>query len=179
MFITWLENITFEHETGKGALNAHLEMVKQQRGLLLKVTRHLRELSKGPDYKLAVELLTSIPGIGMLTALSLLTELETIERFENFDRLCSYIGLVPSTNSSGDNELDTGITPRRNSRLRAALVESAWIAIRNDPALLVVYQKLCGRMPGNRAIIRIAKKLLSRIVYVLRSKQKYERGVVR
>lgn len=179
VFIKWLESLSFEHESGKGALNAHLEMAKHQRGLLLKVTRQIRELSKGPDYKQSVELLTSIPGIGVLTALSLLTELETIERFESFDRLCSFIGLVPSTNSSGDNEVDTGITPRRNSRLRAALVECAWIAIRHDPALLVAYQKLCQRMPGNRAIIRIAKKILSRIVYVLRSKQKYERGIVK
>ncbi len=126
-----------------------------------------------------VELLTSIPGIGMLTAFGLVTELETIERFENFNKLCSFVGLVPSTNSSGDNEIINGITPRRNSRLRAALVESAWVAVRNDPALLLIYQRLCQRMPSNRAIIRIAKKLLNRIVFVLRSRQKYERNVIK
>lgn len=178
-FIKWLEEITLEHPSGKAVMNAHLDLVRHHRGLLLKVTRQIRELGKGPDYNQGVELLTSIPGIGTLTALKLLTELETIDRFESFDRLCSFIGLVPSTNSSGDSEIDHGITPRRNSRLRAALVESAWIAVRIDPALLAVYQKLCCRMPGNRAIIRVAKKLLNRIVYVLRTKQKYERNVVK
>jgi len=178
-FIKWLDGLTFVHESGKGGLNAHLEMVRQLRGLLLKVTRQIRELSRGPDYSQAAELLMGIPGIGMLTAMKILTELETIERFENFDSLCSYVGLVPSTNSSGENLVDSGITPRRNSRLRAALVESAWIAVRNDSALLASYQKLCRRMPGNRAIIRIAKKLLNRIVYVLRSKEKYEKSVVK
>ena len=179
IFINWLDNISFPHESGKGALNAHLEMVKHQRGLLLKVTRQIRELSKSPEYQQTVEQLTSIPGIGMLTAFRLVTELETIERFENFDKLCSFVGLVPSTNSSGDNEIINGITPRRNSRLRAALVESAWVAIRNDPALLLVYQKLCQRMPGNRAIIRVAKKILNRIIYVLRNGQRYERNVIK
>lgn len=178
-FIQWLEGITFEHASGKAGLNAHLEMVKHQRGLLLRVTRHIRELSQSSEYKQNVELIISIPGIGMLTAMKLLTELENIDRFADFNRLCSYVGLVPSTDSSGDNQVDTGITPRRNSRLRAALVESAWVAIRNDPALLATYQKLSKRMPGNRAIIRIAKKLLNRIVYVLRKKETYERGVVK
>ncbi len=49
IFINWLDNISFSHESGKGALNAHLEMVKHQQGLLLKVTRQIRELSKSPE----------------------------------------------------------------------------------------------------------------------------------
>ena len=179
LFIQWLEGVTFEHESGKTGMNAHLEIVKHHRGLLLKVTRQIKELSKSPEYGQNVELLISVPGIGMLTAMKLLTELETIDRFTDFDHLCSYVGLVPSTDSSGENHVDTGITPRRNSRLRAALIKSAWTAIRNDPALLVAYQKLCKRMSDNRAIVRIAKKLLNRIVHVLRKKEKYERSVVK
>ena len=120
-----------------------------------------------------------MPGIGLLTAMTLLTELEDISRFETFENLCSYVGLVPSTSSSGDNEIDTGITPRKNARLRSALIESAWVAIRNDPALLSSYQHLIKRMPGNRAIVRIAKKLLRRLTYVLRNKSCYERGIVK
>ena len=177
-FIKWLDGLTFEYASGRGGLNAHLEMVKHQRGLLLKITRQIRELSKGP-YGQNIELLISIPGIGMLTAMKILTELETINRFDSFNSLCSYVGLVPSTNSSGENQVDNGITPRRNSRLRAALVESAWVAVRNDPALLVSYQKLCRRMPANRAIIRISKKLLNRIVHVLRNNEKYEKSILR
>jgi transposase len=126
-----------------------------------------------------VDLLVSVPGIGVLTAMKLLTELESIERFKTFTQLCSYVGLVPSTNSSGENEVTSGITPRRNLRLRTALVESSWIAIRSDPALLSSYQYLCKRMPGSKAIIRIARKLLNRMVHVLRLKEKYERGVIK
>jgi transposase len=114
----------------------------------------------------------------MLTAFRLLTELETLDRFESFDKLCSFIGLVPSTRSSGENEVDRGMTPRRNLSLRAALVESSWTAVRNDPALSLAFMKLCQRMPKNKAIIRIAKKLLRRIVHVLRSRSKYEKNVV-
>lgn len=178
-FIQWLCELGFEHSTGRSALDVLLAMVDHQRSLLLKITRQIRELSRRPAYHHNVDLLVSVPGIGVLTAMKLLTELESIDRFRTFTQLCSYIGLVPSTNSSGENEIASGITPRRNLRLRTALVESAWIAIRNDPALLSSYQRLCKRMNGNRAIIRIARKLLNRMVHVLRLQEKYERGVIK
>lgn len=178
-FVHWLESIELEHESGRAGLNAILEMVKQQRSQLLRVTRAMKELSKTAFYEENVKLLISIPGIARLTAMKLLTELDNIERFENFDKICSYVGLVPSTNSSGDNNVVNGITPRKLSSIRVALIESAWIAIRNDPAMLSSFQNLCKRMKPNRAIIRIAKKLLNRIVYVLRKKEKYQKSVVR
>lgn len=178
-FLLWLSEISFGNDTCREALNALLDMVKHQRSLLLKLTRQIRELSKTSEYQQNVELLVSVPGIGLLTAMKLLTELENIHRFTDFAHLCSYVGLVPSTNSSGESEIVSGISPRRNARLRMALIESAWIAIRNDPAMLSSYQQLCKRIPANKAIIRIAKKLLSRITYVLRTRYNYEKGVVK
>lgn len=178
-FIKWLEMIQFEHESGKACLKAYLDQVKDQRALLLRINRQIRELSRTPEYRKNVELLISVPGIGPLTAMKLLTELESIDRFENFDHLASYVGLVPSTRSSGQNLVDAGITRRRNSSLRAALIESAWIAIKNDPALLAFYQRHCKVMVGNRAIVRVAKKLLSRVRFVLQKQQAYEKGVVK
>jgi transposase len=179
LFLQWLSELRFEHDTSRWALNALLDMVNQQRSLLLKLTRQIRELSKTPQYQENTNLLLSVPGIGLLTAMRLLTELETICRFTDFNHLCSYVGLVPSTNSSGDNDIVTGISSRKNPRLRVALIESAWVAIRNDPALLSCYQQLSKRISGNKAIIRIAKKLLRRIVFVLRTGQKYEKGIIK
>lgn len=177
-FIEWLDKIEFQYN-GRSGLDALLAMVNNQRSLLLKITRQVRELSKTAQYKRNVDLLVSVPGIGVLTAMKLLTELERIDRFKNFAQLCSYVGLVPSTNSSGENEITSGITPRNNLRLRSALVESAWIAVRTDPALSSCYHKLSNRIASNRAIIRIAKKLLNRAVHVLRTGEEYERGIIK
>jgi transposase len=178
-FIEWLEGLEFSYETGKWELQAHLDMVKHQRSLLLKVTRQIRELSRRPEYKDDVELLRSVPGIGLLTAMKILTELERIDRFEDFDNLCSYVGLVPSTRSSGERQIDRGITPRTNPHLRWSMIESAWVAIRSDTALLAHYQQLTRRMDGNKAIVRIAKKLLRRMVHVLREREPYMKGIIR
>ena len=111
--------------------------------------------------------------------MTLLTELESIDRFASFDHLCSYVGLVPSTNSSGENEVVGELTPRGHPVLRSAVIESAWVAARLDPALNKSFNEYCKRMDSNKAIIRIARKLLSRIRFVLKNKKPYIFSVVK
>ena len=59
------------------------------------------------------------------------------------------------------------------------LVEAAWQAVRQDPAMLDAYEQLTKRMKGNEAIIRIARKLLRRMRAVLISGVAYQKGVVK
>ncbi len=125
-----------------------------------------------------IQQIRSIPGIGLIIALTFISELEIIGRFKNLDKLCSYIGLIPSTFSSGEKEIVGNITRRSNKPLRSSIVEAAWVAIRHDPALTLKYNELRSRMEPNESIIRIAKKLLNRIRYVLKNEQEYVSSVV-
>jgi transposase len=172
-FITWLSEIQIAEKSGKFSLLTLVEEANHLRGSLLNINQHVRTLAKTEFYKENVILLQSIPGVGLITAMTILTEIETMMRFKNIDHLCGYIGLVPSTNSSGEEDKTGDISPRGHHVLRSALVESAWIAVRIDPALLKCYNDYCKRMEPNQAIIRIAKKLLSRIRFVLKNKQQY------
>jgi transposase len=178
-FIDWLENIKLTEISGTESLKLFVTIAKNLRISLLDITKQIRELSKTEDYKENVDLLRSVPGIGIITAMMILTELENIERFGNIDRLCGFIGFVPSTHSSGEKDNTGSITKRSHSVLRTALIESAWIAARKDPALMKCYNSYCKRMDANDAIIRIAKKLLSRISYVLKNKQPYVCAVIK
>ncbi|WP_375585504.1 IS110 family transposase [Cyclobacterium xiamenense] len=176
--LRWLDGL----ELGmveKQIMDSHLSILYHMRKTTLNVTNQIRTLSKTEKYEQEIKLLMTIPGIGLLTAMTLLTELERLDRFNSLDKLCSFIGLVPSTNSSGDTERTGNITPRGHKVLRAALIECAWVAARTDPALAKSYNQYCKRMKANQAITRIAKKLLSRIRYVLKNKQPYVLGVVK
>lgn len=173
-FIIWLQNIEMKEQTGKMTLDNMLEAALKMRETLLKVTQQIQALSKTSSYLTPVELLRSISGIGILTAMVLLTELENIQRFSNIDQLCGFVGLVPSTKSSGDKDGIGNLTPRGHSFLRSTLIESAWVAARVDPSLSLWYSKYCRRMKPNEAIIRIAKKLVSRINFVLKNNCKYD-----
>lgn len=172
-FITWLESIELTEESGEITLSSFIHQSKNLRATILDLTKQVQKLSQTERYQNDVKLLRSLPGIGVLTAMTILTELETIMRFSNIDTLCSYIGLVPSTNSSGEEEKTGDITPRGHSVLRTAIIESSWTAIRHDPVLLKSHLDYCKRMEANKSIVRIAKKLLSRIKFVLKNKQPY------
>jgi transposase len=177
-FINWLESLEFQQNSGKQALRALLEELKHLRQNIVQLTRQIRALAQQEPYQIQVQYLKSIPGISTFTAMVLLTEIVDIKRFKNLDHLASFVGLIPGEDSSGDQEMNTGISHRHNAHLRALLIESSWIAVRKDPALLMAFSKLTERMPKNRAIIQIARKVLNRVRYVLRNQQSYDTCVV-
>jgi transposase len=177
-FIEWLKEVKFETGSAEQALQLLIGQVEQIRSGLLDVTRKIRKLAASEDYAANMELMLKLPGVGLVTGIAFLTQLETIDRFPNTDSLAGYLGLVPNCHSSGDNENMGEMTYRGNKWLRELLIECAWSAARSDPALHFAYLNLCKRMKSNNALIRIARKLLNRMYYVLKYKREYEKGVV-
>jgi transposase len=84
-------------------------------------------------------------GIGPLTAASLLTEIGDMRRFPNFYHLNSFIGLMPMEHSSGEKQMRFNLTVRKHRQLRSDLIECAWAAKRNDPALALYYSEQISR----------------------------------
>ncbi len=177
-FITWLKTVEASTLHGTIVLQETIETAEFLRKKLLKVNRIFRSLNLDPRFSKDIFILRSIPGIGLIVAITFLSELETVRRFKNLDKLCSYIGLIPSTYSSGEKENVRNITRRANKPLRSSIVEAAWVAIRHDPALTLKYNELRSRMEANEAIIRIAKKLINRIRYVLKNQHEYVSSVI-
>lgn len=57
--------------------------------------------------------------------------------------------------------------------------EAAWVAIRKDPAMTLAYEGFRKRMIAQKAIVKIARKLVNRIFFVLKRKQEYVPCVVK
>ncbi len=174
-FMNWLKSIEMKSVSGKYAIDVLIREAESLRLNILDVTKQIRHLSQTEEYKVNTELIQSVPGIGLITGMTFLTEIDKIERFESTDKLCSFIGLVPTMRSSGEKEIHGHITYRSNHLLRRMLIESSWIAIRYDTALMRAYHEYCKRMEPNKAIIRIARKLITRIQFVLVNKQAYKK----
>lgn len=162
----------------KTTLALLIESYEQARKMVLQATRQVRLLSRQERHKNQIELLRSIPGIGEITALLFVTEIGDINRFPQLDQLCDYVGLVPRTHSSGEKEGVLGLTHRGNHALRESLIEASWVAIRLDPAMTMAYNEYIQRMKKNRAIIKIARKMLNRIRFVMKNQKKYVTAVV-
>jgi transposase len=173
-FIEWLLDISFEHQTAKTSLALMVEEYKQIRKLVIESTKAIRTLANTEAYAPSVKLLRSIPGIGLINAMVILTELGDIKRFKDLDHLCAYVGFTPEVKGTGDHEHVGGIDHRGNRHLREAIIESAWQIIRKDPAMLYCFKSYCRRMVPNKAIIKISRKLLNRIRYVLITGNQYQ-----
>jgi len=172
-FIQWIEQIRMERASGDIALKAHLEELSHLRQLIASLNRAILCLARTQEYRPAVHWLKSVPGISTLAAMILLSELGEVTRFPSLDELSCYVGLIPDTQESGDKEYIGSMTQRRHSQLRWLLIEASWMAVRKDPVLLMAFQEYCKRMRKTKAIVKIARKLLNRIRYVLKNQAEY------
>ena len=139
----------------------------------LVIEKQLRAYARanhGNEYKR----LLSIPGIGPVTSIAILSELGDLTRFKNIDSLNSYIGLVPNIYQSGETMRVNGITSRCQSLLRSYFVESAWTAVRKDPELILYYKKYVGKKSPSKIIIKVARKLLGRMYFCMKYKTEYK-----
>lgn len=176
-FIKKLENASQQLPGGETLkiLVDNLKMVKRQ---IRSCTYDLRNSLRRSGKFDIVMLLMSVPGIGFLTAATLCCELININRFPTFNHLAAYIGFIPTMHESAETKRSGELTPRGNAKLNYMLVEAAWTAVKKDPVLLNKFDELSKRMKKQKAIIRIAKKLLSRIYSVWKNQTPYILGTV-
>ncbi|MEZ5055777.1 MAG: IS110 family transposase [Saprospiraceae bacterium] len=178
-YIEWLQCLTIKEASTKSTLDNYIKIGLLLRKELLNINRQIRELSRTERYKEGNELLIKIPGIGLIVSMTLLTHLGDLKRFKRLDELCNFVGLVPSMHGSGEKMRTGKLIKRGRKQLKIMLIEASWIAIRKDPALLHKFTELSCRMNKNKAIIRIARKMLNRIKRVLIYKEPYELGVIK
>jgi transposase len=176
-FINWLRKLLLT-PSAKISLDLLIQSYDQTRDMVLAATKQVRILSKQERYKEQIKLIRSIPGIGEIAGLLFTTEIGDIKRFKTFDQLCDYIGLVPNVNGSGDRETVLGLTHSGHHKLRETLIEASWVAIRLDPAMTMFFNECTKRMKKNKAIIKIARKMLNRIRFVMKNQTEYVTGVV-
>ncbi len=177
-FTDWLKALPDSPEGLRDLIGNFVRIGEMLRKELLLVTRQVRALSGSDRYREDFGLVTSSPGIGLVGGMTLVTELDDIKRFGHFDHLCNFVGLVPSMHCSGERMATGKMSRRGRKQLKGVLIEGAWTSIRKDPAMMVKYKELTKRMNGNKAIIRIARKLLNRVRHILIHRQEYETGVL-
>lgn len=178
-YTNWLQELLVNMHSLRLVIDNYIRIAESQRKELLVVNRQLRQLSIMPKYQSNYSLLLSVPGIGITTAMTFLTQIGDISRFERLDDLCNYIGLVPTMNGSGDKMVTGKMIHRGRKELKIMLIEASWEAIRKDPALMLKFNELSKTMPKNKAIVRIARKLLSRMRFVLKNQQKYSLSIMK
>lgn len=88
------------------------------------------------------------------------------------------IETAKSETSQSGYKINLGLTKRSNHQLRSLLVEASWVAVRSDMALQQYYRIHAYKEP-NKAIIKVAHKLLSRMRAVIISGVPYQVGLIK
>lgn len=134
--------------------------------------RILQEMESEPEQELET-IYCSVPGIGAQAASILINELGDTLQFSNEEKLFSHVGLTPREYSSGEHRRQGHISRQGKPILRRILVQAAWRAIKKDISLNASFERIRQRAGKKRAIIAIARMLLSRIRSCVKRKGLY------
>lgn len=176
-YLRWLENIPWPYDNLKTSMGHLLHLFRYLNGQYKTMNREIGQLARTEKYRERVRILTTVPGIAVYTAMSILVELQDVERFRRAEEIASFLGLTPSQYTTSHWTRFGHITRCGNVHLRKALIESSWTLIRYDKAMMHKYEHL-RRQSGNgkKAIVGIARTLAIRIRRLLLDNQEYARG---
>lgn len=182
------EPLSINNPANVAMLSIYISMVKNLQENLKKVLKAIHHLiadnmSKDiPMMSLTLELLQSIPGIGFLTAATIIAEIGDFSAFSKPGKLVAYFGIDPSVMQSGEFTGTRNKMSKRGSRLlRRVLFTIALANIRTkrnkepcNPVLLEFYKKKCQNKPKKVALGAVMRKLVCIIFAVLRDRKPYE-----
>jgi transposase len=125
-----------------------------------------------------VKRLTTLPGIGPITASAFVAALDTFSRFERAAQVTSYLGLVPREHSSGEKQRRGSIVRSAHPHLQSLLVQAAWRVWRaTDPrtANFRVWMHAIARRRGKKvAAVALARRLARTLFAMWRDQTEYQ-----
>lgn len=144
------------------AAEIRLDHITRLEREVTEIERAIDEAVKAdPELDRQARLIASVPGIGKLTAVTILTECGDIARFKNIDQISAYAGLVPKVSQSGESVHHGHISKHGPPVLRWVLQQAAWVAIRTDPNVRAIFARIGKRAGPKKAATAIGRKLLA------------------
>jgi transposase len=117
----------------------------------------IEELARTPRYADPVRALKELDGVGTFVAMVFLTEMGDLSRFGNRRQVPCYMGIVPSSDESGETSDRKGhITHQGSWRLRKVLCQAAWARIRSNEGARALRDRLVEKNPKNKKIATVA-----------------------
>lgn len=158
----------------RAQLQAHIAFIDEQ---ITQLKHQVRDhLKQHPTLRDQVRLLTSIPGIGELTAWRLVAEIQALATFDNVRQVVAYVGLDPTGHESGSSvHGGRSISRQGRAALRAALYMPALVAKKHNPILCAFAAQLKqrGKLP-QQIVVAVMRKLLHLVYGILKSGQPFD-----
>jgi transposase len=125
-YFRWLADIAMAYPAQQVTLQEYIDAVHEGLQRVDRLTDQIRQLVPGWRLAPVVSALQAARGVSVVVAVTLLSELGDLSRFQRPSQLMAHLGLVPSEHSSGESTKRGGITKTGNRHARRVLVEAAW-----------------------------------------------------
>jgi len=137
-----------------GSLLRQIEAIEQE---IVALDAQVEALTGTVRYAEPARALIAEKGIGILTAMVYLVEMGDLSRFGNRKKVGAFVGLVPSSNESGESGERKGhITHQGPWRVRRVLCQATWVRVRTDPDAKAAYERIVKRSPKHKKIAVVA-----------------------
>lgn len=146
-------------------LITRFELLNAQRQRLDKA---IEGLSRTDRYCYPCKQLRELPGVGLLSAMTFLTEMGDVNRFDNRRQVAAYLGLCPSSHESGPTSNRKGrITRQGPARLRKMLCQAAWVSLAHCPESAMTYHRIKGGRTNRskKALVALMRRLAIKMWY--------------
>ncbi|MGP4070912.1 IS110 family transposase [Halobacillus sp. B29] len=171
----WLDTLTFKNALSKLTFQEYYHQLKELEQRIQRYEEEIKIQATDGVHAPIIQVLQSLRGIALITAVSLAAEIGSFKRFPKPGQFMGYIGLIPSESSSGNVRYQGGITKTGNRHVRRLLIEAAW-SYRYQPAVKGNLKKrLNGLPPTIQSISWKAQNRLHKKYYRLISRGK-EKG---
>lgn len=124
-FLVWLDGLSFT-EVDQSTIQTYLHQLTYLDQEVSRLENELAQVAEQKRYRMPVRVLMAFRGMGLVTSLTMVSELGDIHRFAHPRQVMAYLGLVPSEHSSGNRTQRGGITKTGNRHVRKAIISAAW-----------------------------------------------------
>jgi transposase len=141
----------------RGALSSLLRQLESLECEVKELDEEVEALSEEHRYAEPARELGLEKGVGLLTAMVYLSEMGDLRRFKNRRQIGCYLGLVPSSDESGERSEKKGhITHQGPERVRKVLCQAVWARIRSHEKTRLAYEKIVAKNPKHKKIAVVA-----------------------
>lgn len=157
----WIRTQQFAHPAQQRVLEDYLKTVEDLAERVQRLTEQMAELVQATTLAPLVKALQAFRGISVVTAVTIAAETGDLRRFKTAGQFMSYVGLVPSEDSTGKRRRQGAITRCGNAHLRRILVEAAWHYRHQATMSIALRRRSQGVAEGVRRIAWNAQKRLN------------------
>ena len=151
----WMKGIKFDDYSLKVVFEDYILALDQTEERVKRLTKEIEDMSKKPEQEKVIAALMVLRGVGIITAMTILSEIGDLRRYGRAKDFMAALGLVPSEYSSGNKVIRGSITKTGNVHVRRVLVESAWQYQHSPTVGKGIKARRAGKPPE---LLKIARK---------------------